>query len=464
MEAARNLSRTNFMHSCNQFTPPGAPKSSLNAMKVWLYPTQESRAEYYAFQENEATQLADIKPSEVAAENPGASLSILFIPRDDLENIAMSRANFLQVFESFGLDPFFLDLLSWNWYGIQSSGPYKDTYTTIISILPYVLIFSFNPITFETRAICLPRDSDGLRDASATVDTFKSILANFTSLIYSPYALTLTVLFQLAPWLDEFAYTHLQDIRETEQMTNHGSYGNMYEKPSNTATPSKVQELMDLSKRVGLSSVNLANCERHQTIAMAICDYLEKETEKKPHVYCSKAEFVEKLRACIREVAAVLPHIKTRIQGCAATTKYLQERVRTQSTVIWSLLTHEDTSLTLELADCTQRLTEQSTNLAEKSVLIANRSGLMAEQALKDSSSMKTISVMTMAFLPGTFFAALFALPSLKWDESVVVQDRFWVYWVFTLPATLLVFVLWFLLTQRKSQPETLGMNAAQLT
>lgn len=58
---------------------------------------------------------------------------------------------------------------------------------------------------------------------------------------------------------------------------------------------------------------------------------------------------------------------------------------------------------------------------------------------------MKTIAVMTMAFLPGTFFAALFAVPSLKWEQPGpnVIQPKFWVYWAFTLPSTLLVFVVW---------------------
>jgi hypothetical protein len=68
----------------------------------------------------------------------------------------------------------------------------------------------------------------------------------------------------------------------------------------------------------------------------------------------------------------------------------------------------------------------------------------------RDSSSMKVVAVMTMAFLPGTFIAALFSVPSLQWDASSVVQDKFWVYWAFTLPLTALVFALWMLLTQAK--------------
>ena len=88
---------------------------------------------------------------------------------------------------------------------------------------------------------------------------------------------------------------------------------------------------------------------------------------------------------------------------------------------LFALLTHEDA--------------EASVNLARESK--------------RDSSSMKTIAVVTMAFLPGTFYAALFALPSLRWNEEQVVGDNFWVYWAFTLPSTLLVFIMWLYITQR---------------
>jgi hypothetical protein len=75
----------------------------------------------------------------------------------------------------------------------------------------------------------------------------------------------------------------------------------------------------------------------------------------------------------------------------------------------------------------------------------------LARSAARDGASMKVVAIMTMAFLPGTFFAALFAVPSLQWDnKNNVVGDNFWVYWAFTLPLTAVVFVLWMILTQRE--------------
>jgi hypothetical protein len=56
---------------------------------------------------------------------------------------------------------------------------------------------------------------------------------------------------------------------------------------------------------------------------------------------------------------------------------------------------------------------------------------------------MKTIAIMTMLFLPGTFYAALFSIPSLDWKKPEVIQTKFWLYWAFTIPTTALVFLVW---------------------
>jgi FtsH-binding integral membrane protein len=63
---------------------------------------------------------------------------------------------------------------------------------------------------------------------------------------------------------------------------------------------------------------------------------------------------------------------------------------------------------------------------------------------------MKTIAVMTMGFLPATFFAALFAVPLLDWREPHVIQSRFWIYWAITIPVTALVFFAWYRLNSNR--------------
>jgi Mg2+ and Co2+ transporter CorA len=75
----------------------------------------------------------------------------------------------------------------------------------------------------------------------------------------------------------------------------------------------------------------------------------------------------------------------------------------------------------------------------------------IAEAAKSDSGAMKTIAIMTMLFLPATFFAALFSMPLLKWDSSLVIQKKFWVYLAFAVPCTVIIVLFWLLLTYRRT-------------
>ena len=64
---------------------------------------------------------------------------------------------------------------------------------------------------------------------------------------------------------------------------------------------------------------------------------------------------------------------------------------------------------------------------------------------------MKTIAIMTMIFLPPTFFATLFAMPLLKWDGPEVIQPIFRIYWAASLPTTAAVLLVWHWMSSEKT-------------
>lgn len=72
----------------------------------------------------------------------------------------------------------------------------------------------------------------------------------------------------------------------------------------------------------------------------------------------------------------------------------------------------------------------------ETNIAVATESKLTARATLRYSLSMKYIVMMTMLFLPATFFATLFAMPTLQWDSKVHVHRQFWIYVVCSLLAT----------------------------
>ncbi|MCJ1385517.1 hypothetical protein MMC17_008640 [Xylographa soralifera] len=65
----------------------------------------------------------------------------------------------------------------------------------------------------------------------------------------------------------------------------------------------------------------------------------------------------------------------------------------------------------------------------------------ISEATNRDSSAMRSLAVLGALFLPGTFVATLFSINSLQ-------EQPLWVYWVITIPLTLLVLAAWIFWTR----------------
>ena len=91
---------------------------------------------------------------------------------------------------------------------------------------------------------------------------------------------------------------------------------------------------------------------------------------------------------------------------------------------------------------------------------IAIDSRKLAEASTHDSSSMKAIAVLTMVFLPSTAVAVC-RFPDRSWKKTLInsqtifsmgpffdsgsfaVSSNFWLYWVVSVPTTLIVLLVW---------------------
>src|SRR5271155_3185477 len=84
-------------------------------------------------------------------------------------------------------------------------------------------------------------------------------------------------------------------------------------------------------------------------------------------------------------------------------------------------------------------------------------SGMSTIISQRDASAMKTVAMATMAFLPGTFVASFFSMPTLNWDATAlneIVTPRFWIYWIVTVPLTIAVFAVWWVRQKVKEGKE----------
>ncbi|KAL9620361.1 MAG: hypothetical protein Q9160_005061 [Pyrenula sp. 1 TL-2023] len=108
--------------------------------------------------------------------------------------------------------------------------------------------------------------------------------------------------------------------------------------------------------------------------------------------------------------------------------------------------------------------THASTGLAHNLLNLSNReemklsleltkdSRTVATASQRDSSSMKALAAVTVLFLPGKSIASLFSMSMFDWkDEQQIVSKKFWIYWIITIPLTLLTVTSWLIWDHRRT-------------
>lgn len=88
----------------------------------------------------------------------------------------------------------------------------------------------------------------------------------------------------------------------------------------------------------------------------------------------------------------------------------------------------------------------------------AEYTAAIAVDGKRDSIAMKTIAILGIVFLPGTFVATLFSINMFDWGvagsgttSSLTVSPSMWIYWAITVPLTVLTFVIWVFWSKREN-------------
>ncbi|KAN0115485.1 hypothetical protein V8E51_005029 [Hyaloscypha variabilis] len=375
----------------------------------------------------------------VSALDGEATLKVVRILREDNEILNISRDLFMEIFQLFEIEAYILYLISRNSYGFHRFEATKSSSNDSLSsfflgTVLYVLIWSFNPRSLKTRAMLLTRRSSGLHNDKETFRQFQNILRFYKNYVYTPGLLAFVAGAHIIQFVDEYILLELRLIRSIEAGTGHGTWRSELPRVHGHVVRDELTRKSDditlitrSSGMVGGCLVDLANNARHAEIASSLLAFL---LEKIDSSHLAQDFDRRNYDASAKALQLLVPTLQGQIKSAKSYIRYLQEQARNQSSVLFGLLTREDAIANIKLADASKQL---------------------AQSMKKDNSAMKTVAIMTMAFLPATFFAALFAVPSLQWDKPGVVQDKFWIYWAFTLPSTAFVFIAWFLITNWES-------------
>jgi hypothetical protein len=144
----------------------------------------------------------------------------------------------------------------------------------------------------------------------------------------------------------------------------------------------------------------------------------------------------------VEEMEEAIETVKERTEILLGKNQCVRDDLKDMMSAIYNLIAQKDSNVGLR---------------------VANHSRTLAIESKRDSSSMKTIAAVTMAFLPGTFVASFFAMPMFDWNKPLghnVNTHTFWIYWTVTIPLTASVFLLWWtwlrLKTAREIREDTL--------
>ncbi|KAK0663905.1 hypothetical protein QBC41DRAFT_234273 [Cercophora samala] len=210
-------------------------------------------------------------------------------------------------------------------------------------------------------------------------------------------------------WIEDDLVNSLDRVRDVIKLTGHGD--SVHEPDLEMSMDS--QNPMATARKMGATHDIIINASKHVDIVIPLLDYLVRQGATVP-----------KERTSLSILSAV-ELLRRQVESAGKQCQYLGNRSRNQSEVLFAYLTHEDSASNMKIADASRAL---------------------AEAASRDTSSMKTVAVWTMAFLPATFLAALFSIPSMGWVEP----EKFWVCWACVIPTTIVTFTLWAGITQRR--------------
>lgn len=77
----------------------------------------------------------------------------------------------------------------------------------------------------------------------------------------------------------------------------------------------------------------------------------------------------------------------------------------------------------------------------------------LAHASKRDSAAMKTISLLGAVFLPGAYLASVFSMTFFNFqNEGPKVSNQFWIYWVVTIPVTVVIVGMWYIWEKKRER------------
>ncbi|KAH0443364.1 hypothetical protein CKAH01_02849 [Colletotrichum kahawae] len=142
-------------------------------------------------------------------------------------------------------------------------------------------------------------------------------------------------------------------------------------------------------------------------------------------------KFTVELHKLHRSMNARLDFYKIKLKGIENYQATTLERLHIQRSALYNLLSQRESKIQFQMAGEQRRL---------------------AHASKRDSTAMKTISLLGAVFLPGTFLASVFSMTFFDFakDADPVISKSLWVYFAITIPLTVVIVVGWIMFDRRR--------------
>ncbi|KAK3386421.1 hypothetical protein B0H63DRAFT_540265 [Podospora didyma] len=369
-------------------------------------------------------------------ETPAYSLKLVNFQRDSKRTLHVDRSVFLDTFRRLSLDEYALylyltDTPGLHFLGSRSSHPSlsaaAENATSVlgfyVNCIDHTLIWSYNQATGATNAISIVRYRP---DANTLM---RSILTSRDDCVmFNPLFLGFVSCFQ--GFSTFWNTSELSDtVGEAELMTYTQNLQNFQTMELDHRSTELLVHLSNRCVRAGSVVTTTESKLQMLRLSRDIARRLEHESplwdelklihESGPPGAVPGFEITGGTlqQQTTREIQHAVAFLQQQIEYRIANWEYIQKKSRETVNLIMGRIQRTDT--------------------------VVNK---------RDSSSMNVIAMVTMAFLPSTFLATLFAVPALQ--ESVTLKSNFYLYMVCAVPTTGVVFLLWGVWTERLSKAD----------
>lgn len=158
--------------------------------------------------------------------------------------------------------------------------------------------------------------------------------------------------------------------------------------------------------------------------------------ESDPESYGGRGGEVDRLH---RSMSGRLEFYSAKLKGTENYAHTTLERLTIQRAALYNIIAQKESKLNLEMAGQQRRL---------------------AHASKRDSNSMKTLSLLGAIFLPATYLASVFSMTFFNFQNGSgndnnggpVVAPQLWIYFVITIPLTLIIVLIWRIWDKRREK------------